>query len=110
MDSATILSALKAFKSYVCQLATCFRSVFDDKLFGTTIMEYLSDNNPKIIVTAAGRQSANDLLELHWKTMVHMSRIFLTETEKQMQGNFWYYAIKHATRMLNAIPGEYKGK
>jgi hypothetical protein len=40
--------------------------------------------------------------------MVHMSCIFLTE--KQMPHTFWYFAIKHATRMMNMIPGKYKGK
>jgi hypothetical protein len=40
--------------------------------------------------------------------MVHMSRAYLTE--KQMLQMFWYFAIKHATKMMNIIPGKYKGK
>ena len=37
-----------------------------------------------------------------------MSRAFLTE--KQIPRNFWYWAVVHAARMMNAIPGKYKGK
>jgi hypothetical protein len=30
--------------------------------------------------------------------------------EKQMPCTFWYYAIKHSARMMNMIPGKYRGK
>jgi hypothetical protein len=40
--------------------------------------------------------------------MVHMSRAYLTE--KQMPQTFWYYDIKHSARMMNMIPGNYRGK
>ena len=37
-----------------------------------------------------------------------MSRAYLTE--KQMPWTFWYYTIKHSVRMMNMIPGKYRGK
>jgi len=40
--------------------------------------------------------------------MVHMARAYLTE--KQMPRSFWFYAIVHSTRMINAIPGKFGGK
>jgi hypothetical protein len=40
--------------------------------------------------------------------MVHMSRTYLME--KQMSRTFWYFTIKHSTRMMNMISGKYKGK
>jgi hypothetical protein len=40
--------------------------------------------------------------------MVHMARAYLTE--KQMPQSFWFYAIVHSTRMINAIPGKFGGK
>jgi hypothetical protein len=40
--------------------------------------------------------------------MVHMSRAYLME--KKMPCSFWYFAIQHAARMMNVIPGKYKGK
>ena len=30
-------------------------------------------------------------------------------TEKQMPCTFWFYAITHAARMMNTIPGKYSG-
>jgi hypothetical protein len=40
--------------------------------------------------------------------MVHMFRVYLTE--KQLPRLFCYFAIKYATKMMNVIPGKYKGK
>jgi hypothetical protein len=69
---------------------------------------FLHLEQSSIIATHAGWQSANGLVEFHWKIMVHMSRTYLTE--KQMPCTFWYFAIKHSARMMNMIPGKYKGK
>ena len=38
--------------------------------------------------------------------MVHMARAYLTK--KQMPCSFWFYAVTHAARMMNAIPGKFK--
>ncbi len=40
--------------------------------------------------------------------MVHMAQAYLTE--KQMPHNFWFYAITHEARMMNAIPGKFKDR
>ena len=40
--------------------------------------------------------------------MVHMARAYLAE--KQMPRSFWFYAIVHSARMMNAIPGKFGGK
>ncbi len=37
-----------------------------------------------------------------------MFHVYLTE--KQLPQLFCYFAIKHATKMMNIIPGKYKGK
>jgi hypothetical protein len=85
-----------------------FWSDCDTKLFRSKIREHLLDNASNIVAAAAGRQSANGLVESHWKVMVHMARAYLTE--KQMPRSFWFYAIVHSTRMMNAIPGKFGGK
>jgi hypothetical protein len=100
----SILSALRYFKADAGSYARCFRSDCDTKLFGTRIREHLIDNNSNIVATAAGRQSANGLVESHWKTMVHMSRAY--KTEKQMPRSFWFFLVVHSARMMNAIPGK----
>jgi hypothetical protein len=40
--------------------------------------------------------------------MVHTARAYLTK--KQMPWAFWFYAIIHAARMMNAIPGRIHGR
>jgi hypothetical protein len=108
LSKESILSAFCLFRADAGSYARCFHCDCDPKLFGTTIWEHLIDNNSNIIAVAAGRQSSNSLVELHWKIMVHMSRAYLTE--KQMPRSFWYFAIKHSARMMNMIPGKYCGQ
>jgi hypothetical protein len=104
LSSDSILSALRNFKADTGSYARCFRSDCDAKLFGKRIRDHLIDNNSNIVAAAAGRQSANGLVESHWKTMVHMSHAYLTE--KQMPRSFWFFSIVHSARMMNAIPGK----
>jgi hypothetical protein len=72
------------------------------------IKEHLVDHESNIIAAAAGRQSSNGLVESHWNIMVHMARAYLTK--KQMPRSFWFYAVCHLARMMNAIPGKFGGK
>ena len=108
LSADSILSALHNFKADAGSYARCFRSDCDTKLFGTRIREHLIDNNSNIVATPAGRQSSNGLVESHWKTMIHMSRAYLTE--KQMPRSFWFFSVVHSARMMNAIPGKLHGK
>jgi hypothetical protein len=102
-----ILVAICSFHAAVVSLARCFYCNCDHTLFGTTINEYLIDNKSKVVAAPVKWQSSNGLVELHWKTMVHMARVYLTK--KQMPRNFWFYAIVHLARMMNAVPGTYSG-
>jgi len=70
LSADSILSALHYFKADAGSYARCFRSDCDTKLFGARIREHLIDNNSNIVATPAGCQSANGLVESHWKTMV----------------------------------------
>ena len=89
-----IILAFLAFRAEAGNLARQFRCDCDDKLFGSHIRSFLHLERSSIVASPAGRQSANGLVESHWKIMVHMSRAYLTE--KQMPRTFWYYAVKHA--------------
>jgi hypothetical protein len=106
LSSDHILGALHLFPASALALARCFYSDCDAKLFGTAISEYLINNTSKVVAAPAKCQSANGLVESHWKTMVHMACAYLTE--KQMPRSYWFYAITHAACMMNAIPGKYK--
>ena len=108
LSSDCILAALRLFRAAAGSFARCFYCDCDPKLFGRAISDYLVDNSSKVVAAPAKRQSSNGLVESHWKTMVHMARAYLTE--KQMPRAFWFYAIVHSARMMNAIPGKIHGR
>jgi hypothetical protein len=68
-----IISAFLAFSSEAGQLPTQFCCDCDKKLFGSHIRSFLHLKQSSIISSPVGRQSANGLVESHWKIMVHMS-------------------------------------
>jgi hypothetical protein len=103
-----IILAFLAFRSKAGCLATQFWCDCNKKLFGSHIRSFLHTEHSSIVSSPAGRQSANGLVEYHWKIMVHMSRAHLTK--KQMPRTFWYFAIKHLAWMMNMIPGKYCNK
>jgi hypothetical protein len=73
LSSDCILLALHLFLASAGALAHCFYCNWDAKLFGTAILEYLIDNQSKVVAAPAKRQSSNGLVESHWKIMVHMA-------------------------------------
>jgi hypothetical protein len=102
-----ILAAIRLFCAAAGSLAQCFYCDCDIKLFGTAISKYLIDNDSKVVAAPAKCQLPNGLVESHWKIMVHMGCAYLTKM--QMPPTFWFYAIFHLARMMNAIPGTYSG-
>jgi hypothetical protein len=121
LSLADIISALRLFCAAAGSLAHCFcYSDWDLKLFGLSVSEYLidgqskvvpapdlMDNKPKVVAAPAKHQSANRLVELHWKVMVHIACAYLTKM--QMPCTFLFYAITHVAQMMNAIPGKHSG-
>ncbi len=103
-----IIATFLAFRSKAEHLATQFWCDCDEKLFGSHIRSFLHTEHSSIISSPARCQSANGLVESHWKIMVHMSRAYLTK--KQMPRTFWYFAVKHLARMMNMFPGKYCNK
>ncbi|KAL7527259.1 hypothetical protein ACHAWF_003100, partial [Thalassiosira exigua] len=108
LSSEEIIGALKSFRAEAGRLATLFRCDCDEKLFGSAIWSFLHAGNSCVEAAPSGWQSANGLVESHWKTMVYMSRTYLTE--KQMPRKYWFPAIKHSARMMNMIPGKFCGR
>ncbi len=108
LSSSYIISALWKFRAAAGSLAWCFSCDCDLKLFGSAVSKHLIDNQSKVVAAPAKRQSANGLVESHWKTMVHMARAYITE--KQMPRTFWFYTIVHAARTMNTIPGKHSGR
>jgi len=67
-----IITAFMAFRSNAGSLARQFRCDCDEKLFGSHVCSFLHLDCSSIASSPAGRQSANGLVESHWKIMVHM--------------------------------------
>jgi hypothetical protein len=105
LSSLSIISVLRLFWASAGSLAHCFYLDCDFKLFGSGVSEYLIDGLLKVVLAPAKCQSANGLVESHWKVMVHMACTYLTE--KQMPRTFWFYAIMHAAWLMNPIPGKH---
>ena len=103
LTSTDIITAFDAFVSEAGRVPTTFHADFDRKLIGGKALRWIHKKESKIKAAPASRQSSNGLVESTWKTIVKMARAFITE--KQVGREFWYYAVKHAARMLNQIPG-----
>jgi hypothetical protein len=114
LSSVDIISALCLFCAAAGLLTHCFYSDWDLKLFGSAVSKYLIDGQSKVapaldlinnlsnvVAAPAKRQSANGLVKLHWKVMVHMACTYLFE--KQMPCTFWFYLITHVARMMNIL-------
>jgi len=103
LTSRSIVSALETFRSDAGAVPRTFHADFDKKLIGGKALKWIVEQRSRIIAAPAGRQSSNGLVERTWRTLVQMARAYITD--KQVGREFWYYAILHASRMLNQIPG-----
>ena len=77
-------------------------------MIGSKALRFILKNGSKVIAANAGRQSSNGLVERTWRTIIEMSRAYITK--KQVGREFWFYAIQHAASMLNQIPGGLRRK
>eukprot|EP00804_Cyclotella_cryptica_P009045 CCRYP_003142-RA/>CCRYP_003142-RA protein AED:0.35 eAED:0.14 QI:0/0/0/1/1/1/2/0/1801 len=103
LTGTDITAALDAFVAEAGSIHRTFHTDYDKKLIGGSALRWIHSHNSRVIAAPASRQSSNGLVESTWKTIVKMARAYLTE--KQMSREFWFYAVKHATRMMNYIPG-----
>jgi hypothetical protein len=76
---------------------------FDKKLIGGKAQRWLTEGKCCLIAANSSRQSSNGLVEQTWQSIVRMARAYVTE--KQVGREFWFYAVLHASRMINQIPG-----
>ena len=108
LTSSQIIAALELFRADAGGIPRRFHSDFDKKLIGGKALRWILENHSNIIAAPRGRQSSNGLAEGTWKTIVRMARAYITE--KQVGREFWYFAIKHASIMLNQVPGRLNRK
>jgi hypothetical protein len=104
LHADALISAFERFRADAGRLAVQFRTDCDSKLLSDTVVSWIRANGADIASAPAGWQSSNGLVERQWRTMVEMSRAYLTE--KQMPRAFWLSAVQHSARMMNCIPGK----
>ena len=105
LSKAAIKEAFGLLCTKAAGFAKCFCCKCDHKLFDHAIKTHLTSQQLDIVYAAADRQSSNGLNKRYWKTIVHMSRAYLTK--KQMPRNFWFHSIRHAAQMMNHILAKY---
>ena len=79
LSSASITSALEAFKSESVKLPHLFQSEFDKNLINGKALQWIMANNSNIIAAPDGRQSSIVLAERTWCNLIQMSRAYITE-------------------------------
>ena len=108
LTSVYLIEALEQFRADAGGLPRQFRCDCDQKLLGGNTRRWIYRHESKVIGAPAGRQSANGLVERAWQTLCAMARAYLTDAG--MSRDYWFFAIAHAARMMNYIPGKVDGK
>ena len=60
-----------------------------------------------VLAAPPDEQHQNGLAERKWQTISRMARSLLTD--KKIPRSFWFWAIRHATRLSNIFPVKYEG-
>ena len=106
--STSIITALQQLKVMAGKLPRILYTDFDPKLLSKSITEWYNTNNGILLAAPPEQQHQNGLVERTWQTLSKMARSFITD--KQMPKSFWFWAIKHASRIHNIFPVKYKNK
>ena len=100
--STTIISALQKLKTMAGKLPRILYTDFDPKLLSSTVTTWYHKNMGIILAAPPEQQQQNGLAERTWRTISQMARAYIND--KQMPKSFWYWAIKHASKIQNIFP------
>ena len=103
LASNELIHAFSQFFTDAASTPNTLHADFDHKLIGGDLRLFLLSHRIHIHAAPSGRQSQNGLVEGNWKTIVRMSRSFLTD--RLMPKRFWFFAVRHAAQILNYCPG-----
>ena len=74
---------------------------FDEKIIGEDVRKLLDEEHINITAVPPRCQSENGLVESHWKQIVKIAHNWLQS--QLLSSNFWWFAIKRATKICNNI-------
>ena len=106
--SVSITNALQRLKVMAGKLPRIMYTDFDPKLLSKTVTNWYLDNDGMILAAPPEQQHQNGLVERTWQTISQMARAYIND--KQMPKSYWYWAIKHASRIHNIFPVKYNDK
>ena len=79
LTSSEVIHAFEQFRADAGGVPKRFHADFDKKLIGGKALRWILSNKSNIIAAPAGRQSSNGLAERTWRTIITMSRAYITE-------------------------------
>ena len=103
--SISITNALQKLKVMDGKLPQIMYTDFDPKLLSKTVTNWYHNNDGMIMAAPPEQQHQNGLAERTWKSISQMARAYINN--KQMSKSYWYWAIKHASRIQNILPLKY---
>ena len=106
--STTLIKHLQHLKVIAGKLPRTLYTYFDTTLLSTKITTWYNKENGIILAAPPAQQHQNGLVERTWQTLSKMARAFITD--KKMPRSYWYWAIKHASRLQNIFPIKYDNK
>ena len=106
--SASIITALQKLKTMAARLPQVMYTDFDPKLLSKMVTSWYNKQMGIILAAPPEQQQQNGLAERTWRTISQMARSYIND--KQMPKLFWYWSIKHTSRIQNIFPIKYKDK
>ena len=100
--SASIITALQKLKTMAARLPQVMYTDFDPKLLSKMVTSWYNKQMGIILAAPPEQQQQNGLAERTWRTISQMARSYIND--KQMPKLFWYWSIKHTSRIQNIFP------
>jgi hypothetical protein len=106
LTQRNIIAALEKFHADAGGLPKKIYTDFDPKLIAgeteTWLLTKIPNQPCRIHAAPSGRQNENGLVERGWQTIVAMARAYITDM--QMPRAYWFWALRHATQVVNYLP------
>ena len=100
--STSIITALQKLKTMAGRLPRILYTDFDPKLLSKMVTSWYHKQMGIILAAPPEQQQQNGLAERTWRTISQMAWSYIND--KQMPKSFWYWSIKHASRIQNTFP------
>ena len=99
-----LLPTLQQFCKNIGFIPERFITDFDHKLMGRSVLDNFQDTEGNNTIESAPprKQNQNGLAEGNWKSILYMSRSWLTS--HLLPSKFWWWALKRATELSNYLP------